>query len=130
MKRDAAYVYVVGWRVDGPTKIGVAQHVPHRMESLQNGCPYQLQAFAMFWCLNAYVLEAAVLKDMSPDALVGEWVDIPAAAVARRVGEVAKRIGLHIEKRLPRKSFNRTVIRQIRRREHAAMAELRHLRNA
>lgn len=127
MKRDGGFVYLIGWTEDGPTKIGVAQHIGKRLETLQGGCPYKLRAFWAVRCVNAYVLEDALLKEFRGCALAGEWVGLPAADVSKRALALAKSLGLYVEKIDLRRRFPDPTGKAELRRRAAAVAEHRYL---
>lgn len=73
------YVYLVGWDIAGPIKVGLSYQVDKRLIQLQTGCPYKLSVLHRFEYedyTDAEAVESALLGRFKKRALCGEWLDI------------------------------------------------------
>lgn len=95
------FVYIVGV-VDNPVKIGVAANVKKRLESLQIGCPDQLQVFHALRVLShsAQPIEAAAHRALGEHHRRGEWFNVSAALAWETVVAVGKPIADELSYRL------------------------------
>jgi hypothetical protein len=116
-------LYLVGWRAEGPTKIGIARHVPSRVEALQTACPYRLKAFATFATFHAEDMERELLKRLATVRLSGEWVSLGHKAIEVLARSVAKENRWMLEQIGPGKT------RAQRKRVHDAVSEARYFRD-
>lgn len=92
MASKSCVVYVVAWDKNGPTKIGIATSMMHRMIGLQNGCPYRLHIYKAFVVESigyARDVERRSLKHFGKWALIGEWIGVAPAIV---INIVARKI--------------------------------------
>lgn len=74
-----ACVYLISQSPLGrPVKVGVANKPHQRVKELQCGNPLRLK-LADWWKFGsreeAFAIEAAILDEMKPYRMVGEWVD-------------------------------------------------------
>ena len=70
------YVYFIRAGSNGPIKIGVAENVESRMETLQTGNHMELQIVAKIKCTGrkaAYRREATFHREFSYKRIRGEW---------------------------------------------------------
>jgi len=88
-------LYLISESEKGPVKIGVAKNPLDRISELQVGNPKRLRltgAWSMWTRSDAFDMERAVLEDVAPRRLVGEWVDADEstmrAIVVRRMEEM------------------------------------------
>lgn len=76
VKSPASYVYILQQGNGGAVKIGVADNVQSRIQSLQTGSAYRLNLIGTIACESrkkAYRLEGILHKKFSSFRLEGEW---------------------------------------------------------
>jgi hypothetical protein len=73
-----SYVYLISAGERGPVKVGVSNRPEARLMELQSGNHLKLHIAAK-WQMpdrnSAFAIERAVLDEMKPYRMVGEWVD-------------------------------------------------------
>ena len=71
-------VYIISEGKSGPVKVGVARNPDSRVRELQSGNPKRLYV-ADWWQMpdrnEAFAVERAILDEMAPYRMVGEWID-------------------------------------------------------
>jgi hypothetical protein len=117
-------VYIIGWQPEGPVKFGIANSPPHRLETLQGGCPYRLRIFKA-WIIGgagrASTIERDCLNARGSGAMVGEWASFGSEEAFGVVEKAIKTRGFVAKVWEPRR--DRARIPQTTDREDAAVHE-------
>lgn len=74
-------LYVMGWDVNGPLKIGIAENVQTRLAGAQTNCPWYMKLYFQRSGPRPKIraIEAALRKTFASKRLRGEWFDITLA---------------------------------------------------
>jgi hypothetical protein len=77
---DQTYLYVVGWDIKGPVKIGFTKNPTKRLKQLQTAQPHKLQTFFLksVESKKAKILEGIVHTLNKHNKINGEWFNLTA----------------------------------------------------
>ena len=91
-------VYLVGSRLAGAVKIGVADNVTDRIATLQTGAPFKIEIFGAIYTLrdHAFLIERACHEKLREFGfhLSGEWFDVEPEDAYRLIAKMADTQGL------------------------------------
>lgn len=74
-------VYFIECSAVGRTKIGYTGNLPKRIEKLQTGCPFPLETYRSFICLNPPEYEARAHEHFADRRHNGEWFEVSREAI-------------------------------------------------
>lgn len=82
-----SFIYVIGYDVAGPLKIGISANPEKRLRQLQTGQDKQLRLFHIEETIAGYprFMEGFIHSNLAPKRIKGEWFDV---AVEDAIAEV------------------------------------------